>query len=244
MHLCLLGANGKYKKAFMEFALASTYEPATEALFKQCFNMGYREMLMELWAYTDNTMYVTMEFQTQGGKKAPEMPPVPLKDATDAEVGRIKGDALRLAGMHDIAHLNLIAPYIRGSRDSQLLAIIGLDELAAGHQDRARKFLEAAAAGKTARTRAYLELARLHFADAKAKPLGPDGKLSNAQLADVLGLAFAAREHPPSLPETYELIADGWRDAAIRPTQGNIAVVDEGVRRFPYDSALVYTDAL
>ena len=58
----------------------------------------------------------------------------------------------------EASHLHLIAPYLRGSRDPQLLAALGLEERAAGHDERARQFLEAAVAAKTTRARAYLDL--------------------------------------------------------------------------------------
>jgi hypothetical protein len=100
-----------------------------------------------------------------------------LQDAPDAVVGRIKGEALRLAGHGNEAHNALIAPYIRGERDPRLLAALGLDEKLAGNVDRARKFLEAASNAKVDRARAYLELARLRFAAAQATPKAAQGRL-------------------------------------------------------------------
>ena len=101
----------------------------------------------------------THTFSPQKDKKFPEPRPIDLRDATDAEVGRIKGDALRLAGHPDGAHYTLIAPYIRGQKDPELLAAIGIDEVEEGEAARGRKFLEAATSLNSKRALSYLELA-------------------------------------------------------------------------------------
>jgi hypothetical protein len=125
-----------------------------------------------------------------------------------------------------------------------LLAALGLAEHAAGRDDRAGKFLEAAVAANTARSRAYLELARLRLKESEAHPAVPGGRISDDQLAAVLKPLFAARIRPPPLPEVYETIAEAWSHAAMQPGKGHLGAVDEGVSLFPYDTELVYADAL
>ena len=56
------------------------------------------------------------------------------------------------------ARAALIAPYVRGEREPPLLGALGLYEHAAGQDERARRFLEAAVAGKVVRSEVYLEL--------------------------------------------------------------------------------------
>ena len=55
---------------------------------------------------------------------------------------------------------------------------------------------------------------------------------------------FAGRTLPPPLPETYELMASAWIKSEVRPSVENLAAVDAGVRLFPRDADLVYSDAL
>jgi hypothetical protein len=92
------------------------------------------------------------------------------------------------------------------------------------------------------RPSAYVECARLRLAEASAKPAAA-GKLSAAQIGAVLGPLFEARQFPPPLPETYELIAEAWAQSAVAPKPENLAVLDEGIRAFPRDSALLYSAA-
>ena len=99
--------------------------------------------------------------------------PGPARDAWQTPEGLTVATAYgpdAIEGLDFIHGLPGIAPYVRGERDPRLLAALGLDEKLAGHDERARKFLEAAAAGIAVRARAWLELARLRFDDAKAKP--------------------------------------------------------------------------
>src|SRR5262249_28448220 len=151
----LYGDGGKHQEAFITFIRRLDKEPVSEALFKECFKKSYSDMELTIRGYVEYTTHKVAGVAAQKGQKLPEPPPFELRDATEAEVGRIKGDALRLAGHEDAAHLAMIAPYIRGERDPQLLAALGLQEKAAGDPARARKFLEAASQGNAVRPRAY-----------------------------------------------------------------------------------------
>lgn len=242
VHWGLYGDNGRHQQAFIDFIRRIDKEPLSEALFKECFKQSYRDMELTIRGYIDVTSHKIAGIQAKKGQKLPEPPPFELREATQAEIGRIKGDAFRLAGHEDAAHLAMIAPYIRGERDPQLLAALGLQEKAAGDAAHARKFLEAAAQAKAVRPRAYLELARMRFADAAAHPAMGE-KFSGAQTASVLTPLFTARSQPPPLAEVYEAIGEAWARSTVTPTAAHLAVLDEGVRMFPRDASLVYQDA-
>jgi L-rhamnose mutarotase len=175
VHMCLYGANQKYQKGFVQFVTRLGSEPLSEQLFKECFGRTYKQMALELRGHCEFTVYKAMHYTAKKGQQIPEPPAITLRDATDAEVGRIKGEVLRLGGHGEKALNALIAPYVRGERDPRLLAALGLDELQAGRPDRARKFLEAAAQAKVVRARAHLELARLRLEEAREKPAAPPG---------------------------------------------------------------------
>jgi hypothetical protein len=241
VHLCLYGEHQRYRQAFVTFVARSAREPITEDLFKQCFKLSYDQMLTIFRSYAQDTDYKSINFK---GGHLPEIPDLSLSDATEAEVGRIKGEALRMAGHPEAAHLTTIAPYVRGSRDPDLLATIGLEEMAGGASERAAAFLEAAVAQKTSRARAYLVLARARLQESEAKPAGADGRLSNAQMVRVLTPLFAGRAVPPPLPQSYETLAEAWSHAEAKPSPDNLRVVTEGVMRFPGDSDLIYQDAV
>ena len=242
VHWGLYGDNGKHQRDFLTFVIRLSKEPLTEAFFKECFKQSYKDMAFTIRGYVEFTAYKSTEFRGKKGEKLPETPPFALREATEAEIGRIKGDTLRIAGHGAAARLAMIAPYIRGERDPQLLAALGLLERSLGDQARAKKILEAAATAKAVRPRAYLELARLRYADVLAKPAAGE-KLDAAQTATVLTPLFTARGQPPPLPEVYELIGDAWFHCALTPTAAHLGVLDEGVRIFPRDAALVYAAA-
>jgi hypothetical protein len=244
VHLCLYGVGKRYQKPFLQFVSRAGQEPVTEAMFKECFGMSYKEMELELRSYADFTAYQYIQFRAKKGTKGLDEPPaIQLRDATDAEVGRIKGEALRLAGNADAAHNALIAPYIRGSRDPQLLAALGLSELASGQTDRARKFLEAAAKAKAVRARAYLELARLRYAAAEAQSADGKGPLNAEQTAQVLQPLFTARTQPPPMREMYEFVLDVWAHSTRVPTRADYDLLLDGARAFPRQLPLIYRTA-
>lgn len=243
VHWGLYGDQGKHQKAFITFLRRLDREPATEALFKECFKQSYKDMLFTIRGYVEFTNYKIAGVQAGKGEKLPTPPPFELREATEAEVGRIKGDALRLAGHVAAARTAMTTPYIRGERDPQLLAAIGLLERAANDDGRARKFLEAAAQAKAARPRAYLELAKMRFAEAAAKPAETQARFSAEQTVAVLTPLFTARTQTPPLAEVYELIAEAWARSIIIPGADHLGVLDEGVRFFPRTAALVYATA-
>lgn len=243
VHWGLYGNAGKNQRAFVTFITRLAKEPLSEALFRECFKKSYKDMALELRGYVDFTVHNIAGIEAAKGAKLPEPPAFELREATQSEIGRLVGDTLRLAGHDDAAHLALIAPYIRGERDPQLLAALGLLERKRGDDARAKKFLEAAARGKAVRPRAYVELAQLRLAEASAHPAATGGKLSADQTAAVLTPLFTAREQPPRLPELYETISDAWSRSIVTPSAGHLAVLDEGVRMFPRNTALVYRTA-
>lgn len=242
VHMCLYGYHGKYQKQFATFMQRAARDPVTEAMFKECFNMTYAKMLMEIRSYCEFTVYEHKEYRSKVDVIIPPAP-LALRDATQSEVGRIKGEAFLLAGQDKAAHAELIAPYIRGERDPALLASLGLQERAAGEGERARKFLEAAVAGKVVRPDAYLELARYRYADALAKPGGANGVFSPAQAAGVLDLLLVARQQPPRLPAVYDLMADTWTRSPATPKREDIGALVDGVRLYPGRLKLAYQAA-
>lgn len=257
VHMCLYGYKGKYQKQFMTFLQRSTREPVTEQLFKECFRfskgkakdgtetfkeMSYKDMLMEIRSYCDFTVY---EAKIYKAKEDVIIPPKPLefRDATQAEVGRIKGETLVLAGHDKPARTELIAPYQRGERDPDLLAALGLYDRAHGEAERGRKFLEAAFAAKTKRPDAGLELARIRYADALAAPAAPGGRLSAAQTTAVLEPLLAVRRSPPHMPALYDLVVDTWMRSAVKPKLDDVKVMIDGAQLFPTRMKLVYVAA-
>jgi hypothetical protein len=201
-------------------------------------------MNLELRGYLDFTDYKSMQYTAKKGQALPDAPPFTLRDATEAESGRIVGEVLRMGGHTAAAREALITPYMRGEREAPLLAALGLAERIDGKDDRARKFLEAAAKAGVERPRAYLELARLRFDEVRANPASPEEKLSAAQVVRVLEPLLVARQQRPPMAAVYGLIADVWARSSSSPTREEFAVVIEGVQTFPRNAPLVMQAAM
>jgi hypothetical protein len=253
VHMCLYGHKGKYQKAFTQFMQRSAKEPVTEQMFKECFRfpakngtfkeMSYADMLMEIRSYCDFTVYESKYYKSKEDVIIPP-PPLELRDATQGEIGRIKGEALLLAGHQGKARAELVAAYQRGERDPNLLGALGLYERAHGEEERARKFLEAAYGQNTKRSDALLELARYRHADAIAKPGADNGRFSNAQTVAIMQPLLLARRQPPPSPAVYDLAGETLVRSATKASRDDVVMLTEGAQLFPLRLKLVYQAAV
>lgn len=227
-------------------------EPANEALFQECFGQTYAEAEVRLRDYLPYALTHTIAL------KAPDeiaLPGFELRDATAAEVSRLRGELARLeidlikedhpplTTIYREQFRQIVQPGLdRGSRDPQLLAIAGLAESATGNDEAARPLLEAAVAARLPRARIYQELARIHFNE--VRPTKPEAKITSAQAAPALELLALGLKQAQPLAENYELVAEIWLRTAGRLTREQLAVLDEGIRIFPRRMRLVYLSAL
>ena len=244
VHMCLYGHGKKYQKAFLEFAKRAMAGEVDETDFKECFERSYKQMEVILRGYVEEPQYVSIIAKAKPGQTLFDaIQPVEMREATQAEIGRIKGEVLRLAGHNDESRQALIVPYYRRERDAGLLASLGLLESLEGNTDRARRFLEAAAKDNVTRPRAYAALARLRLDEALASPAAPGGRLSTAQTASVLEPLFTARGQPPPMEEVYALIGETWMKSVAKPQPANLEVMMEGAALFPRNIEIIHRAA-
>lgn len=243
-HMCLYGRNGRYKHGFINFTSRTSGEPPTEALFKECFGIGYKAMALELRSYTDFTDYKTTVFEVRKGENilAPK-PKIQTRPATDGEIGRIKGETLRLGGREDAARNEFVIAYLRGDRDPQLLGSLGLMARLRRDEPRAQTYLEAVAAAPVTipRPRAYLEIARLRRARYEASH--PGRPLDRAGLTSVLTPLLAGQKLPQQLVETYLEIGAAWGKTSVVATRADLAVLEQGMSYFPQNGRLILVTA-
>jgi hypothetical protein len=251
----LAGRDAPRREALWKFVERAAVEPVTEALFQDCFGLDFATAHQQLTAFIPEAM---RERQVLRPAQRPRLPDYTLRPASDVEIARLKGEWERLeiayvktqfpglaAKYLEQARRTLMRAYDRGSRDPELLSVLGLCEADAGNPDAARGFLEEAAARSSVlRPRAWFELARLRFAALSAAARAPAGpSLTDSQAEEVLTPLTAARRTEPPLPEVYELVADVWAASARAPNRDELAVLEEGIRLFPRRSDLVHRTA-
>lgn len=242
VHMCLFGRGGRFQKPFATFLERASREPVTEAMVRECFGLDYRKLALELQLYVGFTDHQSKEYNFKKGKELPVPAPLVLREAAEFESARIKGDALLLGGHVEAAQAVLQPAYLRGARDPGLLATLGLAERAAGRHDRARRLLEAAVAGQVVRPEAYLELARLRYAEAAAAPAA-GAEFSAGQVAGITRLLQVARHQPPHLPALYGLLAETWRRSAEPINRDDALALIQGAMLFPQNPGLVHEAA-
>ncbi len=238
VHLCLFGNNGKFKLGFIKFASRTSTEPPTEAFLKECFGLDYRAMAFRIRAHWTDLNFKGMRIESTDGSGLLGTPGQPdLRAATDGEIGRIKGETLRLTGQEEPARQEFVTAYLRGERDLQLLASLGLMARQRQDEKRARTYLEAVGAAKdpVPRPRAYLELSRLR---AESLPAGSAARYEARTLVDLLEPLFRAQRLPQQLSFVYREIAKVWAQSAVPPDREHLAAIEHGARLFPYDVEL------
>lgn len=239
VHFCLFGEDLRHKESLIRFAGRLADQAPTEELFRECFGLGYRAMEKEMRAYLLHTRHKYQRYALTTEQR-PVGDTFSFAPATAAQIGRLKGDASALAGRFDIALETYANAYRQGVRDPQIVAGYALTLLAAPTGDRvlARKLINAAVQAGVDRPTALVAQARLRLEEFAADP-GPDGKLTPNQLSLVLAPLFKARQQSPSLAATYATIAEAWRTCSVQPKPEQLAVLDEGIRRFPRDTNLL-----
>jgi hypothetical protein len=247
------GRGAPRRAGLWKFVERAAMQGETEKLFEECFGVGHAAALEQLTAYRAAAVRNSVRFRLPGGASTPVLA---LRDASGAQIARIKGDWERmevpfvkaissgLTGKYlEQARRTLMRAYDRDERDPRLLAVLGLLECDVGNEARALELLEIAAHIEPLRPRAAYELARLRFVRFRVAAAAAGGRLSSTQAAEVLTPLFAARRLDPPLPEVYELIGDVWAHGVAEPSRGHLLVLDEGVRLFPRRTALILRTA-
>ncbi|MBD5780404.1 hypothetical protein IEN85_12965 [Pelagicoccus sp. NFK12] len=240
VHLCRYGANGKLKPSFETFVRRLENEPLSEQLFEECFEMSYDSMLKKLYNHIryphHNYNYVKLKKDAQL-----QASPIAFAKATQSVIGRIKGDAQRLAGLEDAALLSYRVALAHGNPDSELLAALGVASFHEKRFERARQLLDIAVTRGTKRPSALIALARLRLdaavASASDKPLAPE------QVGDVLLPLLKARQNGSTTAELYATMAAAWELSAIPPNQVQVELISEGVLLHPQESQLALRTA-
>ncbi len=249
----LAGKNQPRRESLWKFVKLASTEPATEKMFRECFGQGYADAQQMLGAYLFAAVSKPLRLVPEETLPLPRLEPRP---ATRLDIARIKGDWDRLEIGYVKSHFpelttryveqarrTLHRAYDKGERDPRLLAIMGLCECDAGDDRAARPYLEAAVQGGVVRPRAYYELARLRYVEARAKTDLPGGKLTAAQAAAVLQPLDGLRRQQPPLLEAYALAAEVWARADSALTRRELDVLDEGVEFFPRNAPFIYQAA-
>jgi tetratricopeptide (TPR) repeat protein len=237
------------RKAFLDFVDQAALEPITEPLFRRYLGVGYADVERQLREYLPQAV---MEPVRVPFAEALE-PELEIRDATSTEVARIIGDWGRLegksAGLQYIEYRSECMDQAdklferalgRRNRNPSFLAAFGLYEIEVGDDVRAREALEAATMAGVGRPRAYVELARLRLEAALPSVQTGIGDLSDAEFDGILTLLRTAREQMPSLLPGYNVLAKAFEHAPARPARADLGALDEALRLFPRNAALVY----
>lgn len=228
--------------------LAGADQSAAEDAFRHAFGLGYEQATKELNDYLPIAVRRAMEFKLP----EPKQPAPGIRPASRTEILRIREDWTRLvagylktrfrgATVPEKPHRVAMQACAKGNRDPRLLAAVGLYELELGHVASARTELEAAIEAGVACPRAYLEVARLRYAEAG----GPDGNGFDATQTDFVIAPLVRGLHlDPPMRAAYRLAAEVWLHSQGQVPGAQLQAIERGVEFFPGDMELLYKVAL
>jgi hypothetical protein len=231
------------RRAFWKFVDLSSRQGASDPLIRQCFGVDARGLERELLAYLPTAVKAPLVLIDPATIKVPSFG---LRNATDVEAARIKGDMGRkeIAYVKDSAPLSvtqyvdqvgrvLNGPVEDSERDPAELAVLGLFDCDLGKYDDAFPLLEEAAAAHVPRPTLYVELAKIRRDHAIAQPSGAGRKLGPDQLAAILDPLRESRRYAPGQAEAYLLTLATWNQAAVTPSHESLSFLREGTELFP-----------
>lgn len=219
VHMCLFGEKQVLREAFVKFTTSLGRETPGEALVRSHFGMSMEALKERLRAYIWDGRHTYNRTEAKGKEASlytvPELPEV--REASAAEVGRLRGESLCLAGDAGRGRGFMLTAYQAGARHPDLLASFGLEEARGGNVAQAEKLLAVATKGGTQRQEAYVVLAKLRASQALAG--NPQARLSRAQLDAILGLLRAGVAVQEPGPDLVVVAATAWGKATVLPTR-------------------------
>ncbi len=241
------------REAFWAFAQRASAERVTEELFIKNFGFGFSDLRDRLSDYLPLAVKEPLHLEPRARTKGPR---IETRDATPAEISRLRGTWERL----EIAHVQkfypeyaaryiaqarrtLRRPYEEGDKDPRLLVELGLCEIDAGNSAAGLPFLEAATAAAVPRPSAYYEVARLRFLELM-RDQSPNRLCSAAEIAPVVEPLRRAIKLPPQLPEVFGLLADTWIRARESAPAEDVEALARAAHYFAMNPAVSYRIAL
>jgi hypothetical protein len=242
-------ADPKRREALWNFVDRSSRQAVTDDLVRQCFGLDSAGLGRELAAHLPTAVKNSITLIKVNSIR---LPTFKLQDASAIDIARIQGDM----GRKEIAYVkdhnplqaepyvaqvgsSLLRLYREGETDPGLLAVVGLYYSDLQNDAEARAPLEAAARAHVGRPAVYVELAKIRYRIALARPTGADGKLGPDQVGGILELLEEGRSYAPAQIEAYALALNTWDQAATAPSRADLALLDEGVSLFPENFDLV-----
>jgi hypothetical protein len=236
--------------SFWRFANDSRLGPITDERFKAYFGRDFATAIDELKKYLPQAVKTGADRALPGLHSSLQNRRFNFRDATEAEVARIKGNFERMeANRLRNSAPDLAKRYEEAARktlsramhfmpvDNRLYAILGQLEYDSGHITEARRNLERANESGDLTTWGLLDLAQLRMQEVLAT-LPADMGMPPHAVEQLLTLLFAARDRKPLLVDTYRLIGEVWSRSAVTPSRDQLAVLDEGLQFFPWDDSI------
>ncbi|WP_146180286.1 hypothetical protein [Opitutus sp. ER46] len=239
----------KRREALWRFVAAAARNGVSDALCQESFGMGYARLQERLGEFVEaaTSRACVLRFPTLA-----RVPKSEVRDATPAEINRLKGEWERLAlGYVRARYPGYDKPYEaavretvgrgldRAPQDAAVLGLAGLLEIDLGRTEAARALLTRAVDAGATRALVRVRLAALRLAEAR-REAGRDGEVATAEVAELEHVLAPTWQRQPALASGYAVLAEAWYRGGGPLTPVARERLQEGLACFPEHLSLLF----
>ncbi|MFT3783372.1 MAG: hypothetical protein QM790_15280 [Nibricoccus sp.] len=228
-HWGLYGDNHKHAPVFTALVEKQTQGSITQPEFHAILGMSYKEAELALSNHA-RTMNVYTSQEISGS--IPNLPSFIVKEATQAEVARLKAIAYAAQGKLDLALNQLRIAYWRGEREPAMLSILADLEERQGSVERAKRIVQGLTALKAPPGLTFFVDARLKVREATAGKKASE-KLSAKETSRIMAPLGRAIQAGLATEPFCGFFADVVMRSGGKPHESVTAFLDQSAKKFP-----------
>lgn len=243
LYYCLIVRPERYRDALARLVFAGIYKNTDDALFEDCFGIGFPVLNKEIQDYYKKNArtggWGPANIKFPGGAYNSIPGKVIYRQATRAERARFIGEIY--ASNRNVSRQEPLRIYTKAIseepgvlKDPDFLASYGLYEEQYGDKEKAITYLEGAAKDNVAHATVYQALSRLRWRQLSgAQKDGSLAKLTPQEAVKVLEPLIQAHQLRQVNDITYVLMANALANADAPPAKNLLDALLEGCRTFP-----------
>jgi len=233
-HWGLYGEDRKHAEKFTALIKRQSTGPITPQEFQSFVGLTYKQTEQTLSTYA-RTFAAFTSHQLSG--KIPDMPAFTVREATQAEVARLKADSFISQGKPDLALNELRIAYWRGEREPAMLVTLADLEEKQGSVDRSKRIVQGLLALKNPPILAYSVDAHLHFREATAGK-APDEKLTAKETRTIMGPLGRVIQAGQATEPLCVFFAQVVMRSGGKPHESITGFLEQAAKRFPKNTLI------
>ena len=234
VHYGLYGDNGKRARGFVQLVARLEQEGPSDSLFLDTLGEDLARTEKRLAGYV-HAVANYRSIKLRGN--LPEPPPITVREASQAEIARLKARLACAQGRPDLGLAMLRVGYLRGEREPAMLTLLATLESTHGSWERAAKLVAAVRTQGEPPASIHLIEARVAFRKA-TDGLEADARLDRAATAAIMQPLARALRAGQGSEALWEFMATVVRRSAARPHESIVRYLEQAAQRYPENATI------